>query len=215
MHALLQSGQGGGPGEPGEHPSRRLPSGTRLVLAGLVLCVAVVLLIVFVSPMVERELVALGTEVEEDVLASDLLPSGDAFVLTAESDGDRACFTVDVAQTEQGRLCAPDAPAPAAPLGAVRVVAAPDDDVWFLAGVAEEGASVVRLTLDDGERRVLQPIDAPEGYPASFYATVLRPDRRVTGIELVDLDERTVASLRCAGPVATATGVGQDCALRR
>ena len=208
MTSLLGADGSGRPDVPGEEPPRRLPSGTKLVLAGAVLMAVVVLVIVFVSPAVEQELMSLGAELEQDVLASDLLSSGDAFVLAAEGDRDRACLTLDIADEERDSLCASGA---IDGLGPIATTPAPDDAVWFLSGTSAEGAAVIRLTLDGGEERVLRPIDAPAGYPASFYATILGPDRRVTEVQLVDRDERVVASLRCDGAVATADGPGEGC----
>lgn len=163
---------------------------------------ALVAFLVMVSPRLRQNFLT----TERGVVEADVLATGrfgeQRWVVATELDA-RSCVVVEFDDRLAGQTCAV---ADQRGLGPLAVVTNRQDPRWFLLGSVEPGARVVRVTLDDGEQRVLVAKGAEAGHPAGFYATLVDRGVAVTRIEALAGDE-VLATLACEQvPVATAAG---------
>lgn len=185
----------------------RPPSGTVLVVGGLLgLALMVAAIVVFAPGLRGDILTEVGGNTDLDVLGSRNLGEQVADVVTVLEEDGTACVLVELDGEQSGdRACFDSADGT---LSAVTAVDAPRDGAWFLAGAVDGSVRIVAVELSDGSTRRVPARGAVTGFGAGFYGFQLDDDEAVARVVAEARGGDGVGSLSCpSGPLATVDGL--------
>lgn len=185
-------------------------SGRAVGLLFLLLSVGTVLTVLFATPSAQRDVMGmLGGVNDRQVLGIGDV-AGQEVTVVGTLDGPTSCVLVAFDGADGPRACVDGDPAAA--LGDVVVSRTPDDQRWIAAGITDPSVRLVRVQLDDGGERVLT-VNRPRGYRAGFwFADRLDPATAITRVVATDTRDTPVGTRTCDPVLATADGLGTDCA---
>lgn len=188
-----------------------MSSGTLLALGFTAGSVALVVFLVFVSPLLrEQVLEDEGGLSERDVLESGSFAGGQEWTVTAVLEDGEACVVTEVDGAQASRACAAD---PQPTIGALAVTRPSTDPRWLVTGVLAPEVSTLEVWLVDGTNAVVLPRRAGNGVPASFWLSLIDGDAQVRALVALDRSERVLDRLACEPSLVTREGVADqaDC----
>jgi hypothetical protein len=174
-------------------PSTRAVSGSRFVLASAAAMVALVLVLVFVSP----RLLAWTLRAAPPPVPVEL-HQGPGWTATAVARGTDPCLEVATAASGGGPLCTTERDR--RPVRAVGV--APLVGADLVHGIVSPRVRGVRLELSSGPDREGDVSYADYGHPVGFFAVTVPSGATVERVLALDADGGVMAEVACAGAAA-------------
>jgi hypothetical protein len=180
-------------------------SGTAVSIGFLALAAGLVAVLLVVSPRLNADIdrrIGGGAPPDRAIIDSGEV-GGQTWVAATEVADDRGCVVVELDGRTASAACTGGSEET---VGEVAVAALAGDGRWFVSGVVDAEVPLVRLSLTNGQERVLVPRGGRTGFLAGYWVTLLEPDVALEEVAAVDRDERVLAALTCTGAVATADG---------
>lgn len=167
-------------------------SGRWFVIGAVAFCVAFVLFLVFVSPvLLERTLELAPPRVPAQVGAGT--HAGTPWQATAEAGADdTACVRIDVDGATASRACVPPRGRPIRAVGT-----APLADAQLVFAIVDARTTEVQVRLAGGARHTAAVAYADYGYPLGFAFVAVAADGAVAEVVARDRDDSVRATAAC------------------
>ena len=180
-------------------------SGRAVVVGFVGLALALVVVLLVASPRLNADIERrIGGPPPDRAIISGGEIAGQQWVAATEVADGRGCVVVELDGATASEVCA-QAQQPL--VGDVGLARLDNDPRWFASGVVAADVPLVRLELSDGDERILAPRGARTGFLAGYWVTLLEPEKSVTRVVALDLQEGVLGALDCGTPVVARSEV--------